>query len=143
MVGKFSKGVLIVALGFIFMALIGGTSFKNGFNDGLEDAAKPTYKWLIEEKTTDDIRVVKAEIGDNLTNKLILDGCYIDIHKYIKNENLDGINELQYWAVDSNGQKCVSFVINGSVLEQIKSGALLSKQVQDNIDDLWITPTLR
>lgn len=95
----------------------------------------------------DSIIVIKAKITPSFSNQSTIDQNYYNIDFLVKNYNVDQYKELQYWAVadmtDGSESKVISFDVSNSLMKKIKDGSIVANQLGNQVDNLWILPSLR
>ena len=101
---------------------------------------------LLDITTTEDVMVIKTKIEPNLTDKMTIQQNAHNVEKFILDNDLDNINELQYWAVAdmTNGSesKVVSFTLDKNMINAVKNKSLFAIEIIDNAKDVWIHPSL-
>lgn len=111
------------------------------------ESYKLEFGELLEENNNYGVVVLKAKITPSATNKTTIDQNYYNVEDYIQSHNMDGVNELQYWAVADmkNGkeEKVISFTVPSSLIESISNKEIPANQLGDKVSDLWILPSLR
>lgn len=111
------------------------------------ESYKLEFGELLEENNNYGVVVLKAKITPSATNKTTIDQNYYNVEDYIQSHDMDGISELQYWAVAdmSNGkeEKVISFTVPSSLIESISSKEIPANQLGDKVSELWILPSLR
>ena len=90
--------------------------------------------------------VLKAKIESNLTNKMTIQQNAHNVEDFILKNDMEGIKELQYWAVAdmTNGEesKVISFTLNENMINSVKNKTLFAIDLIDNAKDIWIHPSL-
>ena len=90
--------------------------------------------------------VVKVKIEANLTNKMTISQNYHNIIDIVKNQKCDTYDAIDYWAVadmtDGTEGKVISFLVSKNVIDGIKAGNIVATTLEDNLNDLWILPSL-
>lgn len=102
---------------------------------------------LLSLVKNDGVIVIKAKITSSYSNKATIEQNYFNVEKYIKDVDMDGINELQYWAVadmkSGEESKVISFTVPKQLISRIKEGSVAANKLGDYVTDLWILPSLR
>lgn len=102
---------------------------------------------LIDETRNDGVIVIKAKISPSATNKATIDQNYYNVEDYIKSHDMEGVTEVQYWAVAdmTNGkeEKVVSFTVPAALIPRIQAGSVPANQLGDYVDELWVHQSLR
>lgn len=102
---------------------------------------------FLSANINEDILVIKAKIEPSLTNKLTISQNGFNVEDIIKKQGGDQFNEIQYWAVadmeDGSESKVISFTLNKSLIDSIKSGNTPANQIINKADNVWILPSLQ
>ena len=105
------------------------------------------YGELLDETEGEGVIVLKAKIKPQANNKLTIDQNYYNVDDYVKSRDMDGVEELQYWAVadmsSGDEQKVVSFTVDKATIDDILAGNIVANQMGDYVTDLWVHPSLR
>lgn len=67
---------------------------------------------------------------------------YYNIEKYIKNNNLEDINNIQYIGY-INDNKIISFNVNKEFISKIKNKEIIVYDYEDELNELWISNELK
>lgn len=67
---------------------------------------------------------------------------YYNIEKYIKNNNLEDINNIQYIGY-INDNKIISFNVNKELISKIKNKEIIVYDYEDELNELWISNELK
>ncbi|WP_394913243.1 hypothetical protein [uncultured Robinsoniella sp.] len=103
----------------------------------------------VTENTVENknICVLKVKIEASLTKGMTVDQNYHNIEHFIKEAGGDKYDSIDYWAVadmeDGSESKVVSFTVPKDTIDKVKSGDLVAIQLKDNVDDLYILPSLQ
>lgn len=101
---------------------------------------------LLEETANDGVVVLKTKIKPSSSNKATVDQNYYNIEDYVANNDMEGISEIQYWAVaDMDGgeeEKVLSFTVPAELIAKIQSGEIPTNQLGDFVSDLWVHQSL-
>lgn len=94
-----------------------------------------------------NVLVVKAKISGSYSNKATIKQNYMNVGDIILNQGGDAFDEIQYWAVadmtDGSESKVISFTLNKSTIEGVKSQRIVDIQLGDYVKELWILPSLQ
>lgn len=113
---------------------------------------KPKYNIkhgeFLDANVNGDILVIKAKIQSSFTNKMTINQNMFNVKDIIQNQGGDKFKEIQYWAVaemEGGGtSKVISFTVYENEIKLIKDEILiLAEEILQNVDDLWILPSLR
>lgn len=113
------------------------------------EASAPELEFgeLLDLTTNDGVTVIKAKIEPSANNTATIDQNYYNVVHYIQDNDMNGINEIQYWAVAdmTNGkeQKAISFTVPKDLIDQIKDGRVVANQLGDYVTDLWMIDSLK
>lgn len=111
------------------------------------DLTKLEYGELLDETTNYGVTVIKAKISPSATNNMTIDQNYYNVEDYIKTHDMNGITELQYWAVadmnSGNESKVVSFTVPEELIAKIQAGDVPANQLGDYVTDLWVHQSLK
>lgn len=112
-----------------------------------ERADSLLYGELLDVVENDGVVVIKAKIKSSSDSKNTINQNYYNIEDYIKNHDMAGVTEIQYWAVAdmSNGSedKVISFTIPADLIARISGGKFAANQMGDYVEELWVHPSLR
>ena len=110
-------------------------------------STKLEYGELLDETTNDGVTVIKAKITPSATNNMTIDQNYYNVVDYIKTHDMNGITELQYWAVadmsSGNESKVISFTVPEELIAKIQAGDVPANQLCDYVTDLWVHQSLK
>ena len=67
---------------------------------------------------------------------------YYNIEKYIKNNNLEDINNIQYIGY-INDNKIISFNVNKELISKIKNKEIIVYDYEDELNEIWISNELK
>ena len=67
---------------------------------------------------------------------------YYNIEQYIKNNNLEDINNIQYIGY-INDNKIISFNVNKELISKIKNKEIIVYDYEDELNELWISNELK
>lgn len=101
------------------------------------------------ENTVDGktVCVLKVKIEPSLTKTMTVDQNYHNVVKFITEGGGDKYDSIDYWAVadmqDGSESKAVSFTVPKETIEKVKDGSLVAIQLKDQVDDLYILPSLQ
>lgn len=102
---------------------------------------------LLEKKAIGTNLTIKAKIEPSYSNKATVDQNYYNIEDIVKKQGGDKFTEIQYWAVadmtDGSEQKVISFTVSGSVIKKIANGEIVTNQMGNYVDDLFVHASLR
>lgn len=122
------------------------TSVETANANIIENEYSIRYGELLDVIVTEDIMVLKAKIESNLTNKMTIQQNAHNVEEFILKNDMEGIKELQYWAVAdmTNGEesKVISFTLNENMINSVKNKTLFAIDLIDNAKDVWIHPSL-
>lgn len=118
---------------------------QQDLNDG--ESYKLEFGELLEENNNYGVVVLKAKITPSTSNKTTIEQNYYNVEDYIQSHDMDGVNELQYWAVAdmSSGkeEKAISFTVPKSLIAKIKEGDIPANQLGDHVTELWMISSLK
>lgn len=136
--------VLVFAGIIVSIAMDDSTPTENISEDKSEYSVQ--FGELLDVTTTEDVMVIKTKIEPNLTDKMTIQQNAHNVEKFILDNDLDNINELQYWAVAdmTNGSesKVISFTLDKYMIDAVKNKSLFGANIIDNAKDVWIHPSL-
>lgn len=102
---------------------------------------------LLDLVNNDGVVVIKAKIKPSSSDKTTVDQNYYNIEDYVKNHDMEGVTEVQYWAVAdmNNGEedKVISFTVPADLIEQIAGGRYPTNQMGNDVEELWVHPSLK
>lgn len=105
------------------------------------------YGKLLDVYQDDGLVIIKAKIDYAYSKKSTINQNGFNIEHIIEENNIDGIEEIQYWAVadmtDGSEEKVVSFTVNKSLINRVKNGSVAGAYIIDEASDVWIHPSLR
>lgn len=113
------------------------------------EASAPELEFgeLLDLSTNDGVTVIKAKIEPSANSAATVDQNYYNVVHYIQDNDMNGINEIQYWALAdmTNGkeQKAISFTVPKDLIDQIKDGKVVANQLGDYVTDLWMIDSLK
>lgn len=112
-----------------------------------DQGTKLEYGELLEENKNDGVVVIKAKIKPSASNKMTIDQNYYNVEDYIKTHDMEGVTELQYWAVadmtDGKESKVISFTVPAALIPRIQSGSVPANTIGEYVEDLWVLPSLK
>lgn len=98
-------------------------------------------------KCLEKVAIIKAKIESSYSNKATIDQNYFNIENFIKTNNENKYQEIQYWAVadmkNGDESKVISFTLNENTIKQIYNNKIAATQIGDYADDLWILESLK
>lgn len=112
-----------------------------------ETAPEPKLEYgeLLELNTNYGTTVIKAKIEPK-GGQTVKQNYYNVVH-YIQDNDMTGIDEIQYWAVAdmTNGkeEKAISFTVPKELIDQIKEGKVVPNQLGDYVTGLWMIDSLK
>lgn len=102
---------------------------------------------LLDIVNNDGVVVIKTKIKGLLDNESTINQNYFNIEDYVKNHDMEGVTEIQYWAVADmqNGEedKVISFTVPADLIERISGGRYAANQMGNDVEELWIHPSLK
>lgn len=105
------------------------------------------YGELLDETTNYGVTVIKAKIAPSATKSMTIDQNYYNVEDYIKTHDMNGVTELQYWAVadmsSGNESKVVSFTVPEELIAKIQAGDVPANQLGGYVADLWVHQSLK
>lgn len=102
---------------------------------------------LLDIINSDGVVVIKAKIGTSRGKDETIKKNYFNIEDYVKNHDMFGVTEIQYWAVADmqNGEedRVISFTVPADLIERISGGRYAANQMGNDVEELWIHPSLK
>lgn len=102
---------------------------------------------LLDIVNNDGVVVIKAKISTSGSKEDTVKKNYFNIEDYVKNHDMEGVTEIQYWAVADmqNGEedKVISFTVPADLIERISGGRYAANQMGNDVEELWIHPSLK
>ena len=93
------------------------------------------------------VLVIEAKIKPSYNNHATITQNYHNIEYYVKNNDVDKFQEIQYWAkaemVDGEDRKVISFTVPKRTIKLLKEERIVATQLENYVDDLWIIRSLR
>lgn len=93
-----------------------------------------------------NVLVIKAKITSSYSNTATVDQNYYNVEDLITGQGCDSFDEIQYWAVadmsDGSEEKVVSFTVSAELIQKIAAGEVVTNQLGDYVDDLYIHASL-
>lgn len=90
--------------------------------------------------------VIKAKIEPSYNNKTTISQNFFSMEDFIKNQNGNKYDEIQYWAVadmqSGNESKVISFTLNKDIINKIYNSEIPINRLNDYLSDIWILPSL-
>lgn len=91
--------------------------------------------------------IVKAKIQPSYSNDATIFQNFLNIQALIQRDGFDQYDEIQYWAVadmtSGDEAKVISFTVPKSTIDGIAAEAISANQIQDNVTDIWLHPSLK
>lgn len=93
-----------------------------------------------------NVLVIKAKITSSYSNTATVDQNYYNVEDLITSQGCDAFDEIQYWAVadmsDGSEEKVVSFTVSSELIQKIAAGEVVTNQLGDYVDELYIHASL-
>lgn len=86
--------------------------------------------------------MLNSKINYLYSNRSTILQNYYNIEKYIKNNNLEDINNIQYIGY-INDNKIISFNVNKELISKIKNKEIIVYDYEDELNELWISNELK
>lgn len=86
--------------------------------------------------------MLNVKINYLYSNRSTILQNYYNIEKYIKNNNLEDINNIQYIGY-INDNKIISFNVNKELISKIKNKEIIVYDYEDELNELWISNELK
>ena len=123
------------------------TAESSSANSQSPAETKLSHGELLDLTSNDGLTVIKAKIEPSYSNEATIEQNYFNVEQYIKDNNRDDVEELQYWAVadmtSGKESKVISFSVSKELISQVKDGKVVANQLGEHVSDLWILPSLR
>lgn len=91
--------------------------------------------------------ILKIKIASKATNKFTIDQNYYNIENFIKKNDVEKYNKIDYWAVtdmsDGSEEKIISFTVNKDLINKIKNENVVANQLGNYVDNLYIHQSLK
>jgi len=91
--------------------------------------------------------VIKAKIEQSLTNRTTITQNFFNVEDFIKNQNGNTYDEIQYWAVANmaNGEesKVISFTIDKDTIDKLYNNQIAANQLDTYLSDFCVIDSLK
>ncbi len=141
--------LLIILIGLIF--LIGDDSEES--TTTASDTTQVTeVKYgelisIVDNYDTNKTAVIKVKITSSYSNEATINQNYYNVAELITNNGFNKYEEIQYWAVadmsSGSEEKVVSFTLNSETIQGIYNESIVTNQIGNYADDLWVHTSLR
>lgn len=102
---------------------------------------------LLDLVENDGVVVIKAKIEPKGDNQGTINQNYYNVVHFIEDNDMEGVTEIQYWAVadmtSGKEEKAISFTVPEPLIKQIKEGKVVANQLGDHVTDLWMIASLK
>lgn len=103
--------------------------------------------FVISPDTTKKSCIIKAKIEPSYSNKTTIHQNFYNIEDFIKNQNGNGYDEIQYWAVaemqSGEESKVISFTLNKKTIEDLYNNKIAANKLDNYLDDFWVIESLK
>jgi len=108
---------------------------------------KAKFGQILEANKLGATLTIKFKIKPSYNNQATIHQNGYNVEDLILNQNADQYDTINYWAVadmeDGSEGKVVSFTLNKSLIQDIKSKNLAGIRIVDSAKDVWILSSLK
>ncbi len=91
--------------------------------------------------------VIKAKIEPSYNNKATIHHNFFNVENFIKNQNGNTYDEIQYWAVAdmTNGEeeKVISFTVDKKIIDDLYNDKIATNMLDSYLNDFWVIESLK
>lgn len=102
---------------------------------------------LLDVYQDEGLVIIKTKIDYAYSKKSTINQNGFNIEHIIEDNNMENIDEIQYWAVADMGngydEKVVSFTMDKNLINKVKNGSVAGAYIVDEASDVWIHTSLR
>lgn len=103
--------------------------------------------FVISPDTTKKSCIIKAKIEPSYSNKTTIHQNFYNIEDFIKNQNGNGYDEIQYWAVadmkSGEEAKVISFTLDKKVINDLYNDIIVANMLDNYLSDYWVIDSLK
>lgn len=103
--------------------------------------------FVINPDDTKKSCIIKAKIEPSYSNKATIHQNFYNVEDFIKNQNGNKYNEIQYWAVadmqSGEESKVISFTLDKNTINDLYNNKIVANMLDDYLTDYWIADSLK
>lgn len=91
--------------------------------------------------------IIKAKIEPSYNNKATIHQNFFNVEDFIKNQNGNTYDEIQYWAVadmtDGEEEKVISFTVDKKIIDDLYNDKIAANMLDSYLNDFWVIESLK
>ena len=103
--------------------------------------------FVINPDTTKKSCIIKAKIEPSYSNKTTIHQNFYNVENFIKKQNGNKYDEIQYWAVadmqSGEESKVISFTLNKKTIDDLYNNKIATNMLDNYLEDYWIVDSLK
>lgn len=130
---------------------INDNSTVSTMNTSLSNDCKLMYgelqSFTISPDTTKKSCIIKAKIEPSYSNKATIHQNFYNVENFIKKQNGNKYDEIQYWAVadmkSGEEEKVISFTLDKKIINDLYNNEIVSNMLDNYLNDFWVIESLK
>ena len=130
---------------------INDNSTESTMNTSTSNDCKLMYgelqSFVINPDTTKKSCIIKAKIEPSYSNKTTIHQNFYNVENFIKKQNGNKYDEIQYWAVadmqSGEESKVISFTLNKKTIDDLYNNKIATNMLDNYLEDYWIVDSLK
>ncbi len=103
--------------------------------------------FTISPNSTKNCCIIKAKIEPSYNNKATINQNFFNVEDFIKNQNGNLYDEIQYWAVadmkSGEESKVISFTLSKDIIDDLYNNKIVANELKSYLNDFWVIESLK